>query len=122
MAWIEDALKRSHWDIDDLFNFDAGGYVTSCCADFDGDADENMVFIRGRGCNHERGDPIDYEEWKETMMEMYEEQWPDKLEHEAFFRPIEEIPGGENLIERTQARKAKRAKKFHRRHRILTSL
>ena len=33
MAWIEDALKVSHLEIDDLFYFDTNGFVISMCVE-----------------------------------------------------------------------------------------
>lgn len=122
MAWIEDALEVSSLTMDELFKFDAGGVVTSCCADFEEDDDEHhstddKIFIRNRGCDHEVGEPVLYEEWKQNMMNKFEEKWPGKLEEEVFFRPVERIPGGAELVERTRTRKEARAEKFrhHRR-------
>ena len=116
MAWIEDALQRSTWNIDDLFKFDSEGRVISRCANFYGkETDpEKIIKICHHGCNHESGNPIEYEAWKEMMKDLFEERWPDMLEEEAFFREPENIPGGEKLLERTKARKDKRAAKFHR--------
>lgn len=122
MAWIEDALKVSDLKMDDLFKFDEEGFVTSCCADFEQDDDEHdstddKIFIRNRGCDHEVGGAVPYEQWKENMMRKFEEQWPRKLEEEVFFRPVESIPGGAALLERTKTRKEARAEKFRRNRR-----
>ena len=121
MAWIEDALKVSGLNIDDLFVFDTNGFVTSRCADFDEQeteqqSTEEMIFINPRGCEHEGGDESDYEEWKEDMMRLFERKWPGKLQEEAFFRSEDKIPGGSDLLERTKTRKNKRAEKFRPQH------
>lgn len=117
MAWIEDALSSPQipWSVDDLFTFDSEGRVMSCCANHnEGGHTEKLIFIRGQTCNHELGKPISYQQWKDAMKEKFEEQWPEQLEEEAFFRPIDEMPGGHDLLQRTNIRKRQRKKKFHR--------
>ena len=117
MEWINESLKFSELDIDDLFHFDTSLHVTSCCA-FEREEKEDVepeIFICNRGCDHGTREECSYEHWKDLMIEEFRESFETPLEEEAFFRPPKDIPGGEELLERTQEIKRKRAEKFHKR-------
>ena len=115
MEWINEALRVSELDIDDLFEFDRNGFVTSRCTDSP-DAD---LLIHNNGCDHSLGGDCLYETWKRQMMHRYNAQanWDKPLNEEAFFRAHDQIPGGQVLMDRMRTRKDERAQKFrgHRR-------
>ena len=101
MASIEFAMRKKGDAIDDMFIFYPSGHVVSRCSGgeyCDVDDVTAGISIHANNCTHDNDDdPIFFDQWMTNLKQSYRGKatWKSDLGTEVFFRPADQITGGE---------------------------